>query len=130
MRLKSYGNISFWEFKRRTLYVKKVHSLEVIALSASGTVSVLFIAELAFFGKASFDKKAAEESNIRFRRSIYITKDIKKGELFTADNIKRIRPGFGLEPKYYNKVLGQTSSRDISFGEPLLLSDIEEHTQI
>lgn len=81
-------------------------------------------------GKASFDKKAAEESNIRFRRSIYITKDIKKGELFTADNIKRIRPGFGLEPKYYNKVLGQTSSRDISFGEPLLLSDIEKHTQI
>ena len=77
-------------------------------------------------GKASFDKKKAEKSNLIFRRSIYITNKIKKGEMFTKENIRRIRPGFGLEPKFYNKVLGLTSSRDIDYGEPLQLKDIQE----
>ncbi len=77
-------------------------------------------------GKASFEKKIAEKPNLIFRRSIYITKDIKKGEIFTEENIKRIRPGYGLEPKYFKRVLGLTSSRDIYRGEPLKQNDIAE----
>lgn len=77
-------------------------------------------------GKASFEKKIAEKPNLIFRRSIYITKDIKKGEIFTEENIKRIRPGYGLEPKYFKRVLGLTSSRDIYRGEPLKQNDIVE----
>lgn len=77
-------------------------------------------------GKASFEKKSTEKPNLIFRRSLYITKDIKKGEIFTKENLKRIRPGYGLEPKFYNKVLGLTSSQDISRGEPLQKKHITE----
>jgi len=49
--------------------------------------------------------------NLKFyRRSIFSTKNIKKGEKFTRDNIKVIRPGHGIEPKYYNKILNKKVS--------------------
>ena len=47
-------------------------------------------------GEGSFKMKAAEESNIKFRRSIYAIKKINKGDIFCDSNIKRIRPGYGL----------------------------------
>jgi len=49
-------------------------------------------------GEAGYEKKQAEETNLRFRRSIYVVEDIKKDEMFTEKNIRRIRPGFGLPP--------------------------------
>jgi pseudaminic acid synthase len=72
-------------------------------------------------GKAGYERKSAEEGNTKFRRSIYAIKDIKKGERLTEDNIKRIRPGFGLEPKYWNEVLLSKAMRDISRGTPISL---------
>ena len=76
-------------------------------------------------GKASFERKKAEESNIKFRRSIYIVKDMKKGEQLKEDNIRRIRPGFGLPPKYYNQVLGKTLNIDVEKGTALDWSIID-----
>jgi pseudaminic acid synthase len=76
-------------------------------------------------GRASFERKKAEESNIKFRRSIYIVKDIKKGEKLRENNIRRIRPGFGLPPKYYNEVLGKTINKDVKKGTALDWSIIE-----
>ena len=70
-------------------------------------------------GKASFDLSDKEERNTQFRRSIYAVADIKAGDSFTKENIRVIRPGFGLHPRYYDKLLGQASHRDFSFGEPL-----------
>ena len=67
-----------------------------------------------------------EESSIVFRRSIFATKDIKAGEVFTKDNIRIIRPGYGLKPKYYEDVIGKIADCDIEFGEPIKLSHLGE----
>jgi len=60
-------------------------------------------------GKNYFFRKKSEFKNKIFRRSIYATKNIKKGEKFTQDNIKVIRPGYGLEPIYYEKLINKKS---------------------
>lgn len=60
-----------------------------------------------------------EKPNIVFRRSIFCVQDIKKGETLTEENIRVIRPGYGLAPKYYQQVLGQVALRDIERGTPL-----------
>ena len=59
------------------------------------------------------------------RRSIYITKDIKRGENFTEKNTKRIRPGHGLAPKYFYDIIGKISRCDIKAGTPLEWSFID-----
>jgi len=58
-----------------------------------------------------------EKSGRRFSRSLYVCKDIKKGENFTRENIKSIRPGYGLHPKYLNDILGTTAKKDYKFGD-------------
>ena len=70
-------------------------------------------------GKAGYEYKLAEESSIKFRRSIYAIKDIKKGEKLNEENVKRIRPGFGLEPKYWSQVLSSKAKYDIARGDPI-----------
>lgn len=70
-------------------------------------------------GKISYDISEKEKTSRDFRKSIFVVKDIKKGEKFTKENIRVIRPGYGLEPKYYEEVLGKTSSEDIERGTPL-----------
>ena len=67
-----------------------------------------------------FRKKSENKSKI-FRRSIFTTKDIQKGEKFTKDNIRVVRPSYGLPPKYYNKILDKKSPLDIKKQEPLKL---------
>lgn len=63
----------------------------------------------------SLDEKKQKQR--RFSRSLYVSKDIKKGEKFTLENIKSVRPGFGLHPKYLNEILGKTSLKDYKFGD-------------
>ena len=60
-----------------------------------------------------------EQSSKNYRRSLFVTKDIKKGEIFTSDNIRSIRPYHGLHTKYYEDILGKTAREDIEFGTPL-----------
>ena len=61
----------------------------------------------------------AEEVYKKYRRSIYATRDIKKNEVFNENNIKVVRPGHGLMPKYYNKIIGKKSLKSISRGSPI-----------
>lgn len=77
-------------------------------------------------GTVKYGVSKQEESNIVFRRSIFCTKDIKKGEKLTEENIRIIRPGYGLKPKYYYEVLGQHALRDIKRGTPLNFEMIGE----
>ena len=70
-------------------------------------------------GNADYVRQPVEMENIRFRRSIYVVKDIQKGEKFSKDNIRRIRPGFGIAPKFYEQIIGQVSARDLQRGMAL-----------
>ena len=60
-----------------------------------------------------------EKESAKYRRSIYISQDVKAGEILTEKNIKRIRPGEGLEPKYWERVLGRPLRKDAKKGTPL-----------
>lgn len=70
-------------------------------------------------GQISYGPTKAEESALKFRRSIYVSKDIKAGEKFTKENLKIIRPGYGLHPKYYEVLLGKTVKENVKAGTPV-----------
>ena len=70
-------------------------------------------------GKVQYGIQKTEKSSKRFKRSIYIVKDMKIGEPFTAANLRIIRPGDGLEPKHFENVLGKEVRKDIKAGTPL-----------
>ncbi len=57
----------------------------------------------------------------QFRRSLYAVKDIKEGEVLTEDNVRSIRPGFGMEPKMLPRVLGKKAKKNFRRGDPLTL---------
>ncbi len=76
-------------------------------------------------GEARYGGSEAEQGNRRFRRSIYVKRAIKKGEVLSKDNIQIIRPAFGLAPKYWEQVLGQVAKQDLSPGTPLSLKHVE-----
>tara|TARA_B100000035_G_scaffold199387_1_gene170409 strand:+ start:723 stop:1745 length:1023 start_codon:yes stop_codon:yes gene_type:complete len=77
--------------------------------------------DLAFksLGEASFKQKKAELPNMIFRRSIYVVKDLKKGDVLDKESVRRIRPGHGLAPKYYNEILGKKVNKNVEKGTPL-----------
>ncbi|HLP21162.1 MAG TPA: pseudaminic acid synthase [Chitinophagales bacterium] len=70
-------------------------------------------------GQIYYGVQEAEKKSLRFKRSLYVTTDIKAGDLFTSDNVRVIRPGDGLQPKFYEIVLGKTARKDIKAGTPL-----------
>ncbi|WP_310442336.1 pseudaminic acid synthase [Sulfurimonas sp.] len=71
------------------------------------------------FGKVDYSMDEKRKKSRRFSRSLYVAKDIKKGEKFSAENIRSVRPGYGMHPKYLNDVLGKIADRDFEFGDRL-----------
>jgi N-acetylneuraminate synthase len=72
-------------------------------------------------GEIQVDTLKSEEKSRQFKRSIYVVKDIKIGEPFSTENLKVIRPGDGLHPKFWEDVLGKIATRNYQKGEPLTL---------
>jgi len=70
-------------------------------------------------GKIKYGPTKSEDGSLQFRRSIYAAADIKKGDVFTSNNIRIVRPGFGLKPKYYKSLLGKKTDKDFKFGDPI-----------
>jgi N-acetylneuraminate synthase len=70
-------------------------------------------------GKISYGVTEAEQKSLVFKRSLYITKNLKAGDTLTIDNLRAIRPGRGLPPKYYNIILGKSINQDTQAGTPL-----------
>lgn len=70
-------------------------------------------------GQVSYGPTEAEKKSLQFRRSLYVIRDMVRGESLRPETLRSIRPGFGLPPKYYNVVLGKNVNRDVKRGTPL-----------
>ncbi len=83
--------------------------------------SLVIESERAFLalGKVQLTVQKAEEKSKVFKRSIYVVRDVNEGDVFTTENVRVIRPGDGLAPKYYDQILGKKSSRKLTSGTPL-----------
>jgi N-acetylneuraminate synthase len=76
-------------------------------------------------GQISYERKKSERKNAVFRRSLYVVRNIKAGEIITKENVRSIRPGFGIAPKFFEQVMGRVALHDIGRGKPLSMEDLE-----
>lgn len=76
-------------------------------------------------GVVSYDLTEKTINNRVFSRSLFFTKDIKKGDMVTENNMRSIRPGYGMHPRYYEEILGKKATKDIKRGTPVDWSHIE-----
>ena len=70
-------------------------------------------------GKIQYGSTEAEEGSLVFRRSLYIAQDMKTGEIFTPENLRAVRPGLGLPPKFFDIIIGKVITQDAKKGTPL-----------
>ena len=75
-------------------------------------------------GNVDYGCKSSEMGNVKFRRSLYIVKDICQGEPLTLNNLRSVRPGYGLPPKHLESLLGRRVNRDLNYGTPMSFSYI------
>ena len=71
------------------------------------------------------DYELSPKANVNGRRSLYISKDIKKGDIFTVDNVRSVRPAMGLHPKYYSSILGKKANIDLAMGDRMSLDFVD-----
>lgn len=76
-------------------------------------------------GKPTYNTNEKTIKGRQFSRSLYVAKDIAKGDVFSEENIRSVRPGYGLHPKYLNEVLGKKATMDLEFGTALAFKHIE-----
>ena len=79
----------------------------------------MFIAAYEAFGEIRLVVQEQEKKSLIFRRSFYIVQDMKAGDIFTGKNLRSIRPGLGLPPKYYDIILGKKIKKDVARGTAL-----------
>jgi len=70
-------------------------------------------------GKIVYGPTENERASLKFRRSIYVAEDMRKGDIITTENVRIVRPGNGLEPKYLDLLVGKTVKQDVIKGTPL-----------
>ena len=80
----------------------------------------------AAMGKATYERTPREEAGVFGRRSIYACAEIKPGDTFSDRNVKIVRPSMGLDPRYWDELIGKRSSRHIDFGGRLTIDDLHE----
>lgn len=76
-------------------------------------------------GRVTYDLSDMQVAERDFSRSLFVVKDVKKGEKFTPENVRSIRPGFGLHTKHYEEILGKMATRDIKKGTPMAWNLVE-----
>lgn len=70
-------------------------------------------------GRVDYGRKSSEQGNVQFRRSLYFVKDLKAGDVITADAIRSVRPGYGAPPKYLDQIIGRCVARAIEANTPV-----------
>ncbi|MCF3609401.1 pseudaminic acid synthase [Planktothrix agardhii 1033] len=81
-------------------------------------------------GQIQYGFTDAERKSLMFRRSLYVAKDMKAGEVFTPENLKAVRPGLGLPPKYYDVLVGQAVKQDIQRGKPVTWDCLQQPDRV
>ncbi|KJS76531.1 MAG: N-acetylneuraminate synthase [Comamonadaceae bacterium BICA1-1] len=79
-------------------------------------------------GRVDYGRKSSEQGNVKFRRSLYFVKDMKAGDVITADCVRSVRPGFGLPPKYLTAILGKSVKENVKASSPITLRDFSSGT--
>ena len=77
-------------------------------------------------GHVDYGLKSSELGNVKFRRSLYFVKDLKAGDLITADMVRSVRPGYGLEPKYLDQIIGRRTKVNVTSNTPVNREAIDE----
>ncbi|NVD37013.1 pseudaminic acid synthase [Marinobacter lutaoensis] len=70
-------------------------------------------------GKVDYGRKSSEVGNVKFRRSLYFIKDLKAGDVITADSVRSVRPGYGAAPKMLESIIGKTILHDVKANTPV-----------
>lgn len=73
-------------------------------------------------GKVDYSMNSKKKQSRQFSRSLYVSQDIKKGEIFTEQNIRSVRPGYGMHPKYLKDILGKVAQKNYVFGDRLSIN--------
>ncbi len=79
----------------------------------------------AILGQATYELTEKEKTGLVGRRSLFAVKKIEKGEVFTEENVRSIRPGYGLKPKYYNSILNRGASKEYEYGDPIDMEEVD-----
>ncbi|MHB8820159.1 MAG: pseudaminic acid synthase [Pseudomonadaceae bacterium] len=75
-------------------------------------------------GQVEYGRKSSEQGNVKYRRSLYFVKKMKAGDVITADAVRSVRPGFGLEPKYLDQIIGRKLNTNVEINSPVKLDII------
>ena len=70
-------------------------------------------------GRVNYSLTEKEKESVVFRRSLFVVRDMKQGEPFTSENVRCLRPGYGLHPRYLGQILERRAARDIAMGTPV-----------
>ena len=97
------------------------------SLESDGLKQLCTGAKIAWesLGNIDYGRKSSEQANAKFRRSLYFVKDIKEGEVITAEHVRSIRPGYGLPPKFLKKVIGMKVIKSASIGDAVTFDYIK-----
>jgi len=77
------------------------------------------------YGQINYSMTEKKKNSRQFSRSLYVSKDIKKGDIITEENIRSVRPGFGMHPKYLKDIVGRIADRNLYFGNPIRFKDVK-----
>jgi len=73
-------------------------------------------------GKSGFHRSIVEEGSRKYRRSLYFMRDLKAGDVVTSCDIRAIRPGYGISPKFFDQIINKVLNKDVERGDPVLLN--------
>lgn len=75
-------------------------------------------------GKVNYERTEAEKGNVQFRRSLYYVRALQAGDIITKNDIRSVRPGFGLPPKYYHQLIGSKITKSVQENSPVTLESV------